>query len=128
MNTRGFIALTSVLIISAVLLVTALGAGAGSVHTRMNMLGTEFKVQSSEIANSCVGYIRLRLRGDPAYGGNETVSLDGGTCSISAIASVSGARSFSVTSVYKNAHTVLSVALDADGAPAEEKEIPNAPL
>jgi hypothetical protein len=123
MKHGGFIALTSVLIISATLLVIAVGAGAGAFYARMNALRREFKTESEAVADSCVGYVRLKLLADTAYAGEEVHSIAGGSCTISA----KDSGTFSIAADYRSSVTVLSVALNDDAGIATEKEIPNAP-
>lgn len=123
----GFIALTSVLILSVVLLVIAVGAGAGNFYTRMNMLEREFKAESEEIAASCIAYVQLALLRDASYAGDESVSLHGGGCLISEVTKNGSASLFSLSGTYKDAVTVYSVTLDASSVVSSEKEIPTMP-
>jgi hypothetical protein len=120
---RGFIALTSVLILSAALLTMAVGAGGVSVYARLNGLGREYKTQGRFIAQSCIGYVRLALEKDTDYAGDENKNISGGTCVISELNSKSGI----VTATYKNAVTTYVFSLDSGNNLESEKEIPNAP-
>jgi|GEM_PF-2633272 len=80
---RGFIALTSVLIISAALMVLVVGASIPVFYARMNMLESEWRAQSEFLAESCIGVVELRLASDPAYRGGGDIEVDGVPCSVS---------------------------------------------
>ena len=80
---RGFIALTSVLIISAALMVLVVGASIPMFYARVNMLESEWKAQSAFLAQSCVGVVQLRLVSDPTYSGGEDIEVEGVLCSVS---------------------------------------------
>lgn len=85
MNTpRGFVALMSVIIISAILLLYVFGLGASSFFARFDSLDSEYKRISLGLAESCVNAAMLNIAKDAAYAPSvtETVVVSGGTCVI----------------------------------------------
>lgn len=113
---RGFIALVSAVIISAVLLMAAITGSLGGFYTRFTVLNAEFKEQSSALADACTSVLLFTLGEDAGYAGpslNYPVGSD--ACTIFA-ASKPGAspRIFTVQGVYQHAYTNLRVVVDVD--------------
>ena len=83
---RGFVALMSVTIISAVLLVFVFGLGAVSFFARFDALDSEHKRISLSLAESCVSAALLKIAQDPAYtpapAGDQITIQTGKTCKI----------------------------------------------
>lgn len=78
----GFIAITSVIIISVVLMVLIFTVNYGSFLNRFNILDTASKRTSRALAESCVADARLKAVLDPLYGGDETIQIGNYTCRI----------------------------------------------
>ncbi len=87
---RGYIALISILIISAVLLLIALSSGQlGTGWTKM-MIQKIQAAKSGYLAQSCAEEALMKIAENPAYAGSETVNLNGKTCQILAIENLGG--------------------------------------
>lgn len=127
-TTSGFIALMSVIIISAILLVLVFTLGVSSFFNRFDALDAENKRISLGLAEACVNVAMLKIAQNPNYGttpplpaGGECVSV-GDTCSAAAskkvckICTVTPVATFPKTietrAVYNGAYTNLSVAVD----------------
>ncbi|HVW71757.1 MAG TPA: hypothetical protein VHB93_01235, partial [Candidatus Paceibacterota bacterium] len=93
---RGFIALTSVLIISAVILLLVVGASIPVFYARMDMLESEWKLQSQLWAKSCVEVTVLHLVADPAYVGGDTVAVGDTSCTVSTFTHAGDHQQFAV--------------------------------
>ena len=65
----GFIALTSAVIIAAVLLIAAVTGGLAGYFGRANILDSELKHRSATAANACADQAFLLIADDPAYTG-----------------------------------------------------------
>lgn len=81
-HTRGFVALMSVIIISAVLLVLVFTLHIASFFSRFDALDTENKRISLGLAESCVSAVSLKIARDPHYvpaPSGDCISV-GGTC------------------------------------------------
>ena len=88
METNGFAALISAIIISAALISVVASLSLGGFFARFNMLGTEFKSKSLALAEACVEIARLRIAVSPGYAGMETATLGSDTCFIRPIQSL----------------------------------------
>lgn len=82
---RGFMALTSVLIISAILLVVTVSASIPAFYARVNALEAEWAIESNFLAQSCAGVAMLRRITQPGYTGKEVVDVDGTPCDVGAV-------------------------------------------
>jgi hypothetical protein len=67
---RGFIALISAIIISAMLLLVIAAMGATTFYSRFNMLDTELKERSFATADACADRAFIELVLDPTYTGS----------------------------------------------------------
>jgi len=76
----GYIALVSVIIISALLLIIATSAGFTGFFGRFSILDSEYKERSLALAEACGDAALLKLSSDPGYappGGGEQVPVAG---------------------------------------------------
>ena len=64
---KGFIALISILIISAVLLATTISLGQFGIASRYFILHLEQKAVSEKLADGCVHIERIKVFNDPFY-------------------------------------------------------------
>src|SRR3989338_3752443 len=78
----GFIAITTAIILSLVLLTVALSLGSSSLLQRM--VGTELiiKRSSASLARSCTDYALLNFVQNTNYLGNENRTIDNQVCTI----------------------------------------------
>ncbi|HVV39082.1 MAG TPA: hypothetical protein VHD31_02030 [Candidatus Paceibacterota bacterium] len=121
---KGFIALTSAVIISAVLLTLATTVSATSFFSRFNALNSEYKRTSLGLAESCVNATLLKiaqgygytLTADPAYqaGIGVPVKVGSNTCTVKAASYVSagtGKRLYTITTQgqYKGAFSNITI-------------------
>jgi hypothetical protein len=81
---RAFVALMSVVIISAILLMYVFVLSSSSFFARFDSLDRENKRISLSRAESCVNAALLKIAQDAAYAPTapETVTVSGGTCTI----------------------------------------------
>lgn len=106
MRQRGFIALISVIIISAVLLTVAIAASLTGFYSRSNVLDAESKERSSALADSCVDTLLLRLVSGVSVTGSVTVGPD--QCQI-----LTGSSPYHIQAVFNHSYTNLLVAVDS---------------
>jgi len=80
----GYIALTSVIIISLLLITVTAALSCANYFSRFNILENEFKTDSGNLAEACVNYARAELAADPEnYAGNDlSVPVGSSTCSV----------------------------------------------
>ena len=124
---EGFIALMSVIIISAILLLVAVTAGLTGFYSRSNILDAEFKERSVALADACVDQALLQIAINPSYGGDTTVTLsDKDQCYIGPVPPGSGIKTFKTQAIFQNAYTNLEITIDtSDISIVSWKEIPN---
>ena len=111
---RGFIALTSALVISAVMLLIATGGSLAGFYTRVNSLNDEYKERSFALAEACASQRLVVLAvGDPTYLNSKTMNISGGVCSVSKVDTIGTAPNdtyqFRVQGVYGNSYTNIAV-------------------
>src|SRR3989344_2568238 len=88
---RGFIALTSSVVIAAALLGLVFGSGTPSFYARFGFLHGEFKRVALGLSESCANAALLKIAQDYNYApplGGETVSVGPDTCVIKSVACV----------------------------------------
>lgn len=82
LNKTAYIALNTILIVSAIILLISIGANlAGISESNMGLI----KYQSSQsyyLAQACAEYTLKELSDGAGYAGNETLNIDGGSCYI----------------------------------------------
>jgi hypothetical protein len=113
---RGFIALMSAIIISAILITATVTSSLSSFYTRFNILDSEFKNRSSALAEACTDVLLYKIGVDSTYAGpdlNYPVGSD--TCNIFAASNPGGTpRVFKVQGVYQHAYTNLQITVDVN--------------
>lgn len=115
---KGFVALASVIILSAILLVIAVVGGLRGFYARSDMLDAESKERSSALADGCADTVLARLANDPTYPTSatlpETIAIDGASCQIIGVQNPGGnPRIFQIQGVYGNAYTDIMMTVDS---------------
>ena len=78
---KGFIALMSAILISAVLLLIATGGSLSGFYSRTTSLNSEYKERTYALADACVSQTLLALSQNPLYAGTATTTVSGtGVC------------------------------------------------
>jgi hypothetical protein len=113
---RGFIALMSSIIISAILLVVVVAASITGFTTRFNMLDAEAKQQSAALADACLDILMLRL----VQGTTPNALVTEAACTIS-----NAASPYKISAMAGRAHTNLLVTVNATPAIVSIQETPN---
>ena len=84
--TQGYIALISVVIVSALMLMVAIGLSLRSVSDLELSSAGESAARARALANACAEEAIVKLKGNLSYLGNETIIVDGGdSCTIVAV-------------------------------------------
>ncbi|HDQ22546.1 MAG TPA: hypothetical protein ENN28_01075 [Candidatus Uhrbacteria bacterium] len=79
---NGYIALISLIIISAVVLLLVLAITFSSLTQKLSMVESNHAIRSYYLANACGHYALLKLQADESYGGNESLVIDGQSCQV----------------------------------------------
>jgi len=125
---RGFVALMSVIIIGATLLVVVIGASLTGFYSRYNVLDFELKERSASTADACADKALLELANDATYAGGTLLSLNSlDRCRVGPVNPVgSGQKSFSIQATSSDAVTNLSILVNtSDLSIASWREIQN---
>lgn len=115
----GFIAITSALVISAVLLLIAIGGSFNGFYSRINGINAENKERSYQLARACVSHALLLLAENQDFSGDATTTLSstGETCYVSSVATTGSYSNeevhFSTRSYVGSAYTTLEVTSNA---------------
>lgn len=88
---NGFIALITSIILSLVVMLVAVSLGSANLFNRFAVVDFGNKQSSLSAARSCLYYALFKLAESSHYSGNETLTVSGYTCAISAI-TTSGAN------------------------------------
>ncbi len=111
---NGFMAITTVMILSVILLLVATSLSFSGFFTRYNILDNELKKVSTGIAEACVDQALLKLAIDSNYPGGEIVNVSGNPCTIKNITvSGGGQKTINVKADYKHYVTNLSITINA---------------
>ncbi len=111
---HGFIALISILIVSAVLLATTLSLAQFGIANRFFILHLEEKVASEKRAEACVHIARIAAYNDPLYevSSPTSITVAGGTCSIVNVEANDDESTIEVSAVSNGATTNYRVVVD----------------
>src|SRR4051812_21214163 len=120
---RGFVALISVIIVSAILLVLLFTLGAASFLSRFSVLDSENKRISLALAEACANTAMIRISQNSQYGispalpaGGDCVGVGGGVCPPSVSPTSKTCRicrtspTILTRAVYNGAYTNLEIA------------------
>ncbi len=78
----GYIAVTSAIVISVILMVLIFTVSYTGYLNRFNILGTTSKQVSRFTAEACIAEARLKILQNVLYAGNETITVGNYECSI----------------------------------------------
>lgn len=113
---RGFIALMSAVIISAILMVVVVAGSMSGFATRFNLLDGEAKEGSAALVDACVDILLSRL----AQGLTPNDPVTQASCRI-----LNAASPYQISATYDRAHTDALVDVDASNAIVSWQEVGN---
>ncbi len=111
---RGYVALTSILVISFLVMALVFAVSLSGFFLRENILDSYAKAVSVETADACVYLALLKLAQNRSYQGNETIIIDAETCDISQIQADDDELEISVSAGSAGAVTRIFVIVNAD--------------
>ncbi|HEY4496644.1 MAG TPA: hypothetical protein VI432_00650 [Candidatus Paceibacterota bacterium] len=79
---KGYIALTSTIVISILILTIILAVSFTGFSTRSNLLNYYYKEITRSVAEGCINTALSKSAQDPLYEGNETIDIGQDTCMI----------------------------------------------
>ena len=128
-DNSGFIALTSVLVISALLIIIGASLGYAGFFSRVNILDGEFKETSLGLAEACAEITRVEIANDVNYAAHTTFplvrSFSGQSCTVVSVSGTYTVRAQGQSGdSFSNIEAVFSRTAD-DVAVVSWKELPN---
>ena len=123
---EGYIALTSVIIISLLLITVSAALSSANYFSRFNILENEYKSRSASLAESCVDFAIGKLITEPAYtGNNEQISVGSDFCKVVSVSAGSYPKYVSTQAVYQKSYTNLCVQINSSKSIIGWKELKN---
>ena len=107
--TRGYVAIMSALIITAIIVVMMIGLGQVAYLNRANVSEAHFKEKSRALSEACVNTAFLKLVSSSSYTGNETITVASDTCQIVAVVTSSTGRIITTQGRFQNSYTNFRV-------------------
>ncbi len=124
---EGYIAVTSVIIISVLLITITTALSLTNYFSRFNILENEFKQKSTGLAEACLDYALGKLAADASYaGGLPPVNVGTGTCIVCDVAptGLGYPKTIRTRAVYQKSYTNLSIVVGSNLKPTSWQEIP----
>ncbi|MBI2591778.1 MAG: hypothetical protein HYW34_03835 [Candidatus Brennerbacteria bacterium] len=109
---KGYIAITSAIIISFLLMTIVLTLSSASFFSRSNVLDSNQKETGLGLAEACADTALLKLAQNSSYAGNENINIGSDTCSILALESPSGQKVIKTWTNYKGYRTNIKIILN----------------
>lgn len=108
----GFVALISTILICSSILIILSTLSVSEFYGRYNILESELKEKSAGLAEACGDAAILKIINEPAYIGNDTVKINGNSCTIGPVSTSGNIKYFTVSSLYKNYNTYYKIKID----------------
>ncbi len=109
----GYIAITTSIILSILILIIAITLGSASLFSRNNNLNFSFKQTGYYVAKSCLDYALLQLALNSSYAGNEIQAVDSYQCAVLAVETAAPNKIIRATSTIQGIATNLKLTVDA---------------
>jgi hypothetical protein len=107
----GFIAIISVTIVAALLMAVSFALSASGFFARSDIADSEYKERSTALAEACIEDALVKLAADPAYLGNETLTIGTEHCTIMTIPSGSP-KIIKTTAILQSSVSNIAVSVD----------------
>lgn len=107
----GFVALTSVLVLSAIFLSISISISSRTISGTNNSLALQSGYHAETLANLCAEYALMELRRTLNYSGNDSILINGDSCDILTISGSGNndriVKTVSTTSPYSHRTEVI---------------------
>lgn len=108
--TQGYIAITSAIVITFLIIVVASALSVSTYFARSNVLSSQTKETSLTLAEACADQALLKLKQDPSYSGNETITVEAlDTCAILPITVQGNQKTIETTATVQGAASKVKV-------------------
>lgn len=113
-SNKGYIAVTSAIIISFLVMAIAIALSFSTYFSRFNILDAQSKERSVAAAESCADTTLLKLAQNGSYSGNETITVaTSTTCTIGPIQTQGSQKIITTSSTVKQTVTIITVVVNA---------------
>lgn len=109
----GYIAITSAIIIAALLIVIVFTVSLVTFLGLSGISDSYYKGKSRALAEGCVETARLKLATNSSYGGGETIAVGSDSCSIVSVTTSGSQKIIQASASYQGAPTYLKVTVNA---------------
>ena len=110
---EGYIALTSVIIISLLLITVSAALSSANYFSRFNILENEYKSNSFSLAESCVDFAVSRVIANSGYaGGNEQINVGSDNCTVVSV-SAGYPKNIVTQAVYQKSYTNICAQINS---------------
>jgi len=109
---KGYIAITSAIIITILILTVILTTSSAGFFGRFNILGTLLDERGDALSNACADTALLNLALDINYVGNETINVASTTCTILTIETNGTQKTIKTTGIDNEVQTNIKVILE----------------
>mgnify|MGYP001567158670 CR=1 FL=1 len=120
----GYIALTSAIIISVLILSIGLSLSFTGFFSRFNVLDSEYKEKGFALAKACVDKALLKLAQNISYSGNEYIAVGNDQCLIFPVETLGNQKIVKTKAIFQNSVTNLKTIVNSsDFSIVSEEEI-----
>lgn len=112
-SSRGYIAITSSIIIFGFVIALALAIGFGALLTRGTIASSYYKDISRALADACADMAFLKLADNGNYAGGETIPVGTDTCDIISVATEENEKVISAKGGFQGTITNLLIRANA---------------
>ena len=110
---KGYIAITTSIVLSLMLMLVAISLGSSSLFTRLNVVDFSNKQLSYFIARSCLNEALFKLADSSAYTGNETLTISSRTCALYPITTSAPNKIIQAKAIINGATTNLKLTVNS---------------
>lgn len=110
----GYIAITSALLVSGLIVLVAVSLGLSSYLAQTSLTRSYYKEVSRALAEGCLDESFLKFAEDPAYAGDETVTIGDDMCEIISVEPSGADRAFRVNAVFLQTVTNIEAIVAED--------------
>jgi len=126
MKQKGYIAMTSAIIIAMLVMAIVFAINLTGYFNRSNVLTSELKDVSLALAEGCAEKALLKYAEDNAYAGNENITVNGRQCSILPIETSGSDRILKTKAIVESTTSNIKVVFNtADMTIVSWEELPN---
>ena len=123
---NGYIALTSIILISSILITIVTVLSYSAFFERSNILEDEYKERSLVLAEACIDVALLKIANMHTYTGNEQITIGNDSCLIRPIQLIGNQKIIETTAIFRNMHSNMRVIVDSANLSVNSwEEVPN---